>query len=69
MTSNNPEGTMTDINIEELRTGFENWFTKDNPRCPSIERSHNGIYKIMQTQSDWEAWQGCFRYLQSKEPV
>lgn len=39
----------------KCREAFENWYTGNNTKCPSIARKGNG-YKLMQAEQAWQAW-------------
>lgn len=43
---------------EAVRMAFEDWYSRggDDPR--SIEKQH-GVYRLMQAQLAWEAWEAC----------
>ena len=41
---------------EQERMAFEKWFSGDNPKCRSIERSGES-YKLMQAAYAWSVWQ------------
>jgi hypothetical protein len=49
----------------EAREAFENWYTRGNKYCPSIQRTENRAkgelpYRLMQAQHAWGAWQAAW---------
>jgi len=58
MTSKPQDGEMPD----ECRKEFEDWFSNSDLDCPSLQKSSrcNGDYRLIQTQTAWNVWQGCW---------
>jgi hypothetical protein len=41
---------------DNVRVGFEQWYSGGNAKCPSIRRDSNGNYTLMQAHQAWLAW-------------
>ena len=47
---------------DDCRKEFEDWFSNSDLDCPSLQKSSrcNGDYRLIQTQTAWNVWQGCW---------
>jgi hypothetical protein len=42
--------------LDEMRKAFEDWATNNGRYPRAVERTTDGSYKLMKTNTDWIAW-------------
>lgn len=62
MTATTPPKPQDGEMPDDCRKEFEDWFSNSDLDCPSLQKSSrcNGDYRLIQTQTAWNVWQGCW---------